>query len=87
MKTGNRCLFCLDYISVPQSSPKTYYQTLAGTAPAGREEDALGREQDKFGRLQDELGAKQDEAGKRMERELHELIERAIVTGRAKKTQ
>jgi hypothetical protein len=27
MKTGNRCLFCLDYISVPQSSPKTYYQT------------------------------------------------------------
>lgn len=53
----------------------------------GREEDALGREQDKFGRLQDELGAKQDEAGKRMERELHELIERAIVTGRAKKTQ
>jgi beta-lactamase regulating signal transducer with metallopeptidase domain len=53
----------------------------------GREQDVLGREQDKFGRLQDELGAKQDEAGRRMERELRELIERALATGRAKKSQ
>jgi bla regulator protein BlaR1 len=53
----------------------------------GREQEALGHEQEKFGRQQEELGAQQEEAGKRMERELRELIERAIATGRAKRAQ
>jgi hypothetical protein len=53
----------------------------------GREQEGLGREQEKFGRQQEELGAQQEEASRRMERQLRELVERAIVTGRAKRAQ
>jgi bla regulator protein BlaR1 len=53
----------------------------------GREQEALGREQERFGRQQEELGAQQEEASRRMERQLRELIERAISTGRAKRAQ
>jgi beta-lactamase regulating signal transducer with metallopeptidase domain len=53
----------------------------------GREQEGLGREQEKFGRQQEELGAQQEEAARRTERQLRELIERAIATGRAKRAQ
>jgi bla regulator protein BlaR1 len=60
----------------------------------GHEQEALGREQEKLGEKQEELGAEQEklgalqeEAGRQAERELKELIERAIADGVAKRVK
>jgi bla regulator protein BlaR1 len=47
----------------------------------GHQQEALGREQEKFGRQQEALGRQQEEHAKRAERELREIIERAIASG------
>jgi bla regulator protein blaR1 len=50
----------------------------------GRQQEALGREQEKFGRQQEEIGRQQEEISRRAERQVRELLERAIASGLAK---
>ena len=52
----------------------------------GRQQDALGRQQDALGRQQDALGREQDRLGRQAQARLRALVEEAIESGVAQRT-
>lgn len=49
----------------------------------GRQQEALGRQQEELGRQQEALGRQQEELGRKAEKEMHELMDRAVQNGAA----
>jgi bla regulator protein BlaR1 len=53
----------------------------------GRQQEALGKQQEELGRQQEILGQQQEELSRKSEKEMHELIDRAIKTGAAQEVK
>jgi beta-lactamase regulating signal transducer with metallopeptidase domain len=53
----------------------------------GRQQEALGKQQEELGRQQEALGRQQEELGRKAEKEMHELMERAVKSGAAQEVK
>ena len=49
----------------------------------GRQQEALGRQQEELGRQQETLGRQQEELSRKAEKEMHDLMDRAVQSGAA----
>ncbi|HEX4497359.1 MAG TPA: M56 family metallopeptidase [Thermoanaerobaculia bacterium] len=53
----------------------------------GRQQEALGKQQEELGQQQEKLGEQQEELGRKAEKEMHDLIDRAIKSGAAQEVK
>jgi bla regulator protein BlaR1 len=53
----------------------------------GRQQEALGKQQEELGRQQEALGRQQEELGRKAEKEMHELMDRAVKSGAAQEVR
>jgi bla regulator protein BlaR1 len=53
----------------------------------GRQQEALGKQQEELGRQQEVLGHQQEELGRKTDKEIHEVMDRAVKSGAAQEVK